>query len=227
MQKKKNADVLKSTLSLARKNVLDVGSGEGHLSRMMASQGAHVIGIECSERQMKKALSYDAVSDEKFIDAVGQALPFDDQSMDVVVFFNSLHHVPVEEQFNAMKEAIRVLRQGGHIYISEPIAEGSHFELLQPIDDETFVRAKAYEVINRFEELGLSWEVEDVYNHPVRRKDFEELRDKLTGPNPERDIIFEQQDKELRQAFERLGELKEDGYTYFDQPTRMNLLSKK
>ncbi len=226
MQKRKNADVLKETLLLAGKNVLDVGSGEGHLTRMMTKQGAHVIGLECSPRQMKKALSYAKAGDEQFIDGVGQDLPFEDESMDIVVFFNSLHHIPVEEEFNALKEAVRVLRPGGQIYVSEPIADGPHFELLKPIDDETHVRAKAYDCLKRYGELGLRWVDEQVYNHPVRRASFEELRDKLTGPNPERDKIFEEQDAELRDAFARLGELKEDGYTYFDQPTRMNLLEK-
>ncbi len=226
MQTKKNADVLKENIELKGKSVLDVGSGEGHLSRMMAKQGAHVIGIECSPRQMKKALSYDCVSDEKFIDAVGQDLPFEDISMDVIVFFNSLHHIPVDEQFNALKEAVRVLRPGGFVYVSEPVAEGPHFELLKPIDDETYVRAKAYEALKRYEELGLKWVKEETYNHPVRRQSFEELRDKLTGPNPERDTIFEEQDAELRAAFAHYGVQKEDGCTYFDQPTRMNLLQK-
>lgn len=226
MQTKKNADVLRSTVELNNKNVVDVGSGEGHLTRMMAKEGAHVIGVECSPRQMNKALSYDQVGDEGFVDAVGQDLPFADQSMDVVVFFNSLHHIPVEEQFNAMKEAVRVLRPGGYVYISEPVAQGPHFELLKPIDDETHVRAKAYEVIQRHAELGLLWVKEETYNHPVKRKSFEELRDKLTGPNPERDAVFEERDAELRAAFKCLGEEKEDGFTYFDQPTRMNLLQK-
>jgi SAM-dependent methyltransferase len=226
MQTRKNADVLKESIDLKGKTVLDVGSGEGHLSRMMAKQGAQVIGIECSPRQMKKALSYDRVRDEKFMDGIGQDLPFEDACMDVVVFFNSLHHIPVEEQFNALKEAVRVLRPDGYIYISEPVADGPHFELLKPIDDETYVRAKAYEALKRYDELGLKWVKEEVYNHPVRRKSFEELRDKLTGPNPERDVIFEEQDAELRAAFAHYGVQKEDGCTYFDQPTRMNLLQK-
>ncbi|SCA55155.1 2-polyprenyl-3-methyl-5-hydroxy-6-metoxy-1, 4-benzoquinol methylase (fragment) [Candidatus Terasakiella magnetica] len=226
MLKKKNADVLKETLPLAGKNVLDVGSGEGHLSRMMAKQGAHVVGLECSPRQLEKAHSYDCVSDEVFMDGVGQDLAFADASQDIVVFFNSLHHIPLDEQFNALKEAVRVLKTGGYIYISEPIAQGPHFELLQPIDDETHVRAVAYDNIKRFAELGLSWDQELIYNHPLRRKSFEELRDKLIGPNPEREKIFEERDEVLRAAYDRLGEHKGDGFTYFDQPTRMNLLRK-
>lgn len=225
MKIRRNADVLKSTLDLKGKKVLDVGSGEGHLTRMMTKEGASIIGLECTARQLEKATSYEKVGDETYVDAVAQSLPFDEQSFDIVVFFNSLHHIPVEDQFTALTEAVRVLTPNGYIYISEPIAEGPHFELLKPIDDETYVRAKAYEVIKRYEEAGLSWIAEEIYNHPVRRKSFEEMRDKLTGPNPEREKIFVEQEKELREAYDRLGTHK-DGYTYFDQPTRMNLLQK-
>jgi ubiquinone/menaquinone biosynthesis C-methylase UbiE len=226
MQVKRNADVLKSNLSFAGKRVLDIGAGEGHLTRLMAKEGATVIGLECSPGQLKKAMSYDVVAGERFIDAVAQSLPFEDESFDIVVFFNSLHHVPIEDQYLAITEATRVLVPNGMLYISEPIAEGSHSELLKPIDDETLVRQKAYDVIKRYEEFGLKWVEEDIYNHPVRRESFEELREKLIGPNPEREKIFANQDKSLRDAFDRLGTKKSDGFTYFDQPTRMNLLQK-
>ncbi|NVJ92278.1 MAG: class I SAM-dependent methyltransferase [Methylocystaceae bacterium] len=226
MEVKRNGDVLKATLSFAGKHVLDIGAGEGHLTRLMAKQGATVTGLECSPRQLKKAMSYDVVAGERFIDAVAQSLPFEDESFDIVVFFNSLHHVPIEDQYLAITEATRVLVSNGMLYISEPIAEGPHFELLKPIDDETLVRQKAYDVIKRYEEFGLKWVEEDIYNHPVRRESFEELREKLIGPNPEREKIFANQDKSLRDAFDRLGTKKSDGFTYFDQPTRMNLLQK-
>ncbi|NVK18001.1 MAG: class I SAM-dependent methyltransferase [Methylocystaceae bacterium] len=225
MKIKRNSDVLKSTLDLSKKKILDVGSGEGHLTRMMTEEGGEVIGLECTARQLEKAMSYNKVGNETYVDAVAQSLPFEDQSFDIIIFFNSLHHIPVDDQFTALCEAARVLKSKGYIYISEPIAEGPHFELLKPIDDETFVRAKAYEVIKRFEEAGLNWITEEVYNHPVRRKSFEEMRDKLTGPNPEREKIFVEQDAQLRESFKQLGQ-HEDGFTYFDQPTRMNLLQK-
>lgn len=227
MELKRNADVLRATLSLKGKKVLDVGSGEGHLTRMMTKEGAQVVGLECSPRQLEKAQCYETINDEVFLSGVGENLPFPDQSFDIVVFFNSLHHVPVDQQKTALKEASRVLKQDGLVYISEPIAQGAHFELLKPIDDETYVRAEAYKAINDHNDLALSWVCEEIYNHPVRRESYEELRDKLTGPNPERDEIFEKNDSALREAFARLGTLKEDGYTYFDQPTRMNLLRKE
>lgn len=226
MQVRKNAEVLKEYLDLAGKQVLDVGSGEGHLTRMMTRAGARVIGLECTPRQLEKAFTYDKVGDETYVDAYGQDLPFADAAFDIVVMFNSLHHIPIDDQFQALCEAARVLKNDGQLYIAEPIAQGTNFELLKPVDDETHVRAKALEAIKRHAEAGLNMAEEIFYNHPVRRKSYEEMREKMIGPNPEREAIFEAKDMALREAFRRLGTLKEDGYFYFDQPTRINLLRK-
>lgn len=226
MQERRNSQVLKETLNLQGKTVLDIGSGEGHLTRMMTKSGAIVIGLECSKTQLAKARSYEAVGSETYLEGIAQTLPFDDGSMDIVVFFNSLHHVPVVDQTCALAEAVRVLKYAGQLYISEPIATGAHFQLLQPVDDETYVRAKAYEAIKPYEDLGLKWVKEETYNHPVRRESYEELKEKLLGPNPERAVVFREKDEEMRKAFETLGVRGEDGFMYFDQPTRMNLLQK-
>lgn len=226
MENRKNADVLRAELDLAGKQVLDVGCGEGHLTRMMAHAGAQVIGLECSAGQLEKARAYEKARDECYIDGVGENLPFEDASFDIVVFFNSLHHIPVELQAQALQEAARVLKPLGVIYISEPIASGAHFDLLKPVDDETAVRKAAYDVIKGAETMGLAWVKELTYNHPVRRKSYEEMREKLIGPNPEREKIFQEQGEALRMAFEKLSTRGEDGFYYFDQPTRVNILKK-
>lgn len=227
MQVRKNSEVLKSYLDLAGKKILDVGSGEGHLARMMTGEGAQVIGLECMPRQLEKAMSYEKAGDETYVDAYGQDLPFEDEEFDIVIMFNSLHHIPVDVQFDALCEAARVLKPGGQLYIAEPIAQGMNFELLKPVDDETYVRAKAFEAIQRYEEAGLNGFEEYTYNHPVQRKSYEEMRDKMIGPNPEREAIFDEKEEEIREAFHQLGTLQDDGYTYFDQPMRLSLLKKR
>lgn len=226
MDVRKNSDVLRQELDLSGKKVLDVGSGEGHLSRMMAREGADVIGLECSERQLAKARRVASVGSEIFIEGVGQQLPFEASVFDYVVFFNSLHHIPVQVQYEALSEAARVLKPGGTVYVSEPVAQGAHFELLKPIDDETMLRKAAYDTVCRAGEVGLKMVRELTYNHPVRRTSYEELREKLIGPNPEREKIFKTKDFELRESFVRLSKKGNDGCFYFDQPTRVNILVK-
>ena len=50
---------------------------------------------------------------DSYVDGVGQDLPVEDSSADVVVFSYSLHHVPAEHIADALVEAKRVLRPGG------------------------------------------------------------------------------------------------------------------
>jgi len=142
-----NESVLSENLELDKLQIVDVGSGAGDLVRYMTTQGAHVTGLECGALQLEKASSYPLAGDEIYIEGVGQEMPFADASFDVVIFFNSLHHVPVEHMKTALDEASRVVRKGGTVYVAEPIAAGSGFELHAPIDDETSVRDAAYDAI--------------------------------------------------------------------------------
>ncbi len=221
MMRKRNSDVLLEILDLAGKRVIDVGSGDGALSRLMAEHGARVIGIECSPRQLAKARAARRVADEAFVAGVAEHMPAADASADIVVFFNSLHHVPVAAQKQALAEAARVLTPDGLLYVSEPVAAGPYFELVRPVDDETAVRAHAYEVVRRA--VGFTPVREITYVHTIRHRDFEAFRERIISANAEREQIFATKDAELRRMFVELGTDGPDGRT-FDQPMRVNLL---
>ncbi len=53
----------------------------------------------------------------------------------------SLHHVPVESMAQALVDAARVLRPGGHLYVSEPVYAGPLNEVVRLFNDEGKVRA--------------------------------------------------------------------------------------
>ncbi|MCB2102477.1 MAG: class I SAM-dependent methyltransferase, partial [Rhodobacterales bacterium] len=177
METKRNAEVLKETLDLDGKDVLDVGCGNGGLTRLMTRQGARVTGLEVSPKQLERARAEEPAGDEMYIEAPGENLPFGDACMDIVVFFNSLHHVDMGAMDAALAEAARVLRPGGQVYVSEPMAEGSHFEVMQPAHDETEVRAAAYAALGRCAIAGLVREHEFIHLNPVGYKTYERFRD--------------------------------------------------
>lgn len=229
MDYKQNPDVLLETLNtdgaLRGKGVLDVGCGTGHLSRLMAEHGARVIGIECNRTQLDKARAADPVADETFVEGIAEEMPAADASIDIVVFANSLHHVPIGGQAKALQETARVLRPGGLVYVSEPLAEGTFFTLMRPVHDETRVRAHAYQAIQGAGAFGLSQVDERVHCHTVRQADYESFRARITTINPDTEAGFDAHDADLRVAFRRLG--RPDGAdTLFEQPTRINLLKK-
>ena len=225
MEYKQNADVLVETLDLRDRDVIDVGCGVGHLTRLMAENGARVVGLECNTAQLEKARTADPVADESFVDGIAEELPLAEDSVDIVVFSNSLHHVPIGGQAKALQEAARVLRGGGLVYISEPLAQGSFFELVRPVHDETKVRAHAYQAIEGAGVFGFEAVSEAVHCHTMRFPDFESFRARIITVNPATESGFDEQDGPLRSAFRKLGR-RDGGDWVFEQPTRVNVLRK-
>lgn len=220
-----NSEVLTVTLDLRDKKVVDVGCGEGHLVRLMTRHGAKAFGVECNPLQLEMAHAEKPVGGEVYFDGKAEALPFDDTSVDVVVFFNSLHHVNTDTMTQALSEAARVLKLGGQLYICEPMAEGAHFDLMRPVHDETIERAKAYEAILGADALGLSSQDEFTYIHPAKHQDFAQFKARMLRINPHRADDFDTKEADLQAAFQRLGTPGTDGFT-FDQPMRVNVLKK-
>ncbi|MDK9722049.1 MAG: class I SAM-dependent methyltransferase [Rhodospirillales bacterium] len=223
---KRASDVLEELVPLAGKRVLDVGCGDGNLTRRMTARGAKVTGLECQPQQLAKALAAPKEGAEDYVDAGAQAMPFPDASADIVVFFNSLHHVPPALMDKAMQETARVLKPGGIAYVSEPVAEGAFFQLARPVDDETEVRWQAYEALRTAAKHGLTPESEHLFLHPMAMTDFEAFKQRIVSANHERQALVEAMDAELRASFESLGRKSERGYE-FEQPTRVNLLIKR
>jgi len=220
-----NSEVLTATVELADKKIVDVGCGEGDLVRLMTRHGAKVFGVECNPAQLEKAHAQKPVGNEIYHEGRAEALPFADGSLDLVVFFNSLHHVATDVMGMALSEAARVLKTGGQVYICEPVAEGPHFEVMRPVHDETVVRAAAYATVQDAHKFGLSPVQEFTYLHPARHIDFAHFKERMLRINPDRADDFARLESDLEAAFQRLG-TPGDGGVIFDQPMRVNLLSK-
>ncbi|SDH23530.1 class I SAM-dependent methyltransferase [Roseospirillum parvum] len=227
LPRRKNSDVLHEMLDLDGAQVLDVGCGAGHLSRLMSRHGARVIGLEVSDRQLERAAQYDTVGTETYLKAPAEALPVDAASQDVVVFFNSLHHVAPKAMDAALAEAARALRPDGRLFVCEPMAEGACYELNRPIDDEAEVRALARQALDR---LGApSWRLlsRRQYLHSVRYKDYPTYRTDMTGIDAGRAATFERLGSDQETAFQRLGRVDpEDGSHHFDQPMEVHLFAR-
>ena len=217
-------EVLEEVLEFEGARVADIGCGDGALVRLMTRLGARTTGIDPSEGQLGRARAAEPAGDEDYLRGVGEDLPLPDRALDVAVFFNALHHVPVEHQGAALAEAARALKPGGRLYVVEPVAAGSHFTVTRRIEDETRVRAKAYEALMAvargpdFEEVR-----ELTYLTEVRYQSFESFRDHLIAVDESRRPAVEAREDELRAAFEAHAE-RRDGAFVFAQPARLNLL---
>ena len=139
---------------------------------------------------------------------VGRAerLPLDDGSIDIVVFMRSFHHVPRAELGAALVEARRVIRPGGAVYVAEPLAEGSFFELTRTVDDETEVRAAAQAALSHASEAGLNRATTVDYHAPLTIAGLPGLRARIVAADPGRADRFDELAAELAEGLERLGE---------------------
>ncbi|MEE8375473.1 MAG: bifunctional 2-polyprenyl-6-hydroxyphenol methylase/3-demethylubiquinol 3-O-methyltransferase UbiG [Acidimicrobiia bacterium] len=95
--------------------VLDVGSGGGFLTATLSDAGYEVIGIDPSTTSIREAR--DNVQ-AHFAVAVGENLPFRDDSVDAVTCSEVLEHV--EDVAAVVAEISRVLRPGGLLVFSMP-----------------------------------------------------------------------------------------------------------
>ena len=222
--RRKHGEVMRESVSLAGIRALDVGCGDGSLPRFMTRHGARAIGLEIAEEKLARARAAEPAGNESYQVGRGEALPFDDGSFDLVVYFNSLHHVPGEHQAAALGEAARVLRADGLLYVLEPLAEGACFELLRPVEDETEMRAAAYRVLEEAVAQGNFAELREyAYASALEYASFEAFKDATLAVDARRRDAFEAQEAALRERFEETAEHHDGGYR-FTHPSRLNLL---
>ncbi len=193
--------------------------------RDLAARGARVIGVEISEAQLARAIARDDGSGARYLVGRAQKLPLEDGSVDVAVFMRALHHVPASDLTQALREARRVLRRDGALYVAEPLAEGDFFTLTSLLEDEEAVRAAAQQALAQASGAGLHRVTTVDYNVRVYLADVDAFRARTVGVEPARAPIFDSRRDEVSDAFERLGEpdANTDG-RWFLQPMRADVL---
>jgi SAM-dependent methyltransferase len=221
---RRHTEVIRESVPIDGRLVLEVGCGAGRMLGWLAANGASPVGLDPGEEQLARARA--AVPGIPLVRGVGEALPFASGRFSLVLFFNSLHHVPITEQWQAVAETARVLATGGELLAVEPLAEGDYFDLLRPLDDETEVRKEAYRALSASAALGLRMASELVYRTRTVEPSWATVRDGFLAADPARAASLAPLEPQLERMFEQLGEPTEGGRA-FSQPMRLNLLRRR
>lgn len=98
--------------------IVDIGAGEGSLSMLLAQSAERVIAVDNSEQMVaygRDAAFKAGIRNLEYRLGDLEELPLEDASVDLALFSQSLHHA-IHPQ-NALKEAHRVLKPGGKLFI--------------------------------------------------------------------------------------------------------------
>ena len=96
--------------------VLDVACGNGSLLALLNKQKSlNGFGIDISDQMIQNAVRNNP--DMEFQVAGCEAIPFEDNSMDIITVCAAYHHFPDVKSF--AREAKRVLQTNGMLYIAE------------------------------------------------------------------------------------------------------------
>lgn len=140
---------------LEGRDVLDCGCGRGHVSVMLAKQGARVTAFDTSEGELAIAEGLARANgvQVKFLCEAFEELSFQDESFDLLFGTFVLHHVDLARACQQIK---RVLKPGGRAVFVENSA-------LNP-----FLMAARTHICGRF---GVARYGDD-HEHPLTRKDI-------------------------------------------------------
>ena len=123
----------------AGETAVDVGSGTGEDVVALHELGARAVGVEPSPGLRAEAVRRAAGADVEYVDGHAEALPFEDESVDVLRSERVLQHV--DDPAAVVKEMARVLRPGGRIVL---IDTDWGTAIIHPADPDVLQRMVGY-----------------------------------------------------------------------------------
>ncbi|HKJ82654.1 MAG TPA: class I SAM-dependent methyltransferase [Mariprofundaceae bacterium] len=220
-------EIWNEQLDLDHKHLVELGCGRAELTRLLATEGPgrRMVALEVDEVQHDPHKRITDLPNVQFIMAGAEDVPFPDASFDVAFMFKSLHHVPLELMDQALAEVKRILKPGGHAYISEPVFAGDFNEILRMFHDEEEVRLAAFEAVKRAVDSGLFDLASEIFfNAPMHFEDFADFEQRILGVTHTNHQLSPELYERVKAKFET--HMTPDG-AHFQMPIRVDLLKKQ
>lgn len=220
-------DLLNELVPMQTQQIIELGCGNAQLARRLLQRWpqCRITGFEVDAVQHAKnlAMPQDGLT---FVAAGAQAVPLAEASVDLTLMLKSLHHVPMMAMDQALGEVARVVRPGGHLYVSEPIYGGAMNELVRLYNDEGVVRPAAQAALDRALSNGQHWEAvtERRFAQEAHFASFDDFAQRMMYPSFADHHIDEAMLARVRAAFE--PHCGEHGAT-FVRPMHVRLLRRK
>jgi ubiquinone/menaquinone biosynthesis C-methylase UbiE len=219
-------EIIQRLLVLDGKHILELGCGNAAITRDIATSGAdrEITALEVDEIAHAKNLQISDLPNVTFGLSGAEDIPLEDGSVDVVFMFKSLHHVPVEQMSQALREIRRVVKPAGLAYISEPVFAGEFNEILRLFHDEQKVREVAFEAVKNAVAEGLFCLVEEIFfNSPMQFESFADFENRIINATHSEHRLDEKRYALVRQRFE--AHVGDDGARFL-MPVRVDLLKR-
>lgn len=131
--------------------VVDLGCGVGYLVEAFHNSGYECVGIEGAEAGVKIAQSRNSEL-KIFHQMLSEKLPFEDNSVQIVILNQVIEHLESSVQQNCISEAYRILAKGGLILVYSPSkynldeqkADATHINLLSPTELSVLLRSNGF-----------------------------------------------------------------------------------
>lgn len=218
--------LLLEELPLDGARVIELGCGKAEKTRVLAETGRprEIVALEVDTIQHARNLEIADLPTVRFSHGGAEAIPLDDASVDIVLMFKSLHHVPVADMDLALAEIGRVLKPGGLAWISEPVFAGDLNEVFRLFHDEQRVREAAFAAICKAVASGrLQLEKQMFFNTRSYFESFAQFDTRMIQVTHTEHRLAPELYRRVQEKFESF--MGTDGATFLN-PQRVDLLRK-
>jgi GT2 family glycosyltransferase/ubiquinone/menaquinone biosynthesis C-methylase UbiE len=133
--------------------VLDIASGEGYGTAILAKHADKVFGVDIDPKAIEHAKKeYSGIKNIEFLIGNANNIPLPDDSIDIVVSYETIEHIDELTQKKFLSEIKRVLKKEGQLIVSTPDKTNysdrydhkNEFHLKEFTSDEFFKFLKNY-----------------------------------------------------------------------------------